>query len=146
MVDAMTTLVVGVDFSTASKKALDAAVDLAEAMDAGLVLVHANAPAPAGSRTGHLDPVSQVKAEVDADEVRKLSATWAKQAGKRVPVEVVARAGKPADVLLAEAKARKAPYIVVGSHGRTGLQRAVLGSVAEAVVRASKVPVLVVPT
>lgn len=137
----MTTLVVGIDFSDASRKALDAAAALARPLKAAIVLVHADAPLPPGAKAGHLDPISQVRVEVDADEARRLSATWAKATG----AEVVARRGKAADVILEVARERKAAYVVVGSHGRTGLKRAVLGSVAEAVVRASPVPVVVVP-
>ena len=137
----MVTLVVGVDFSAPSRKALDAAVALAKPMGATLVLVHAASPLPMGSKAGALDPISQVRAEVDADEAKRLSQTW----GKEAKAEVVSRPGKPAEVVLAVAAERKAAYVVVGSHGRTGLKRAVLGSVAEAILRASPVPVLVVP-
>jgi nucleotide-binding universal stress UspA family protein len=141
----MTTLVVGVDFSPPSRKALDAAVDLAEELGAALVLVHATTPLPVGAKRGHLDPVTQLRSELDAADVAKLAATWAKEAGRKVKVEVVAREGKPADVILDVAKARKARCVVVGSHGRTGIKRAVLGSVADAVVKGSPIPVLVVP-
>lgn len=138
----MTSLVVGVDFSDASRKALDAAVQLAKGLQATVVLVHAGAPLPAGSKAGRLDPISQVRVEVDADEARRLAATWGKKAG----AEVVSRSGKAEDVILDVARERKATYVVVGSHGRTGIRRAVMGSVAEAVVRASPIPVLVVPS
>jgi nucleotide-binding universal stress UspA family protein len=141
----MPVLVVGVDFSKPSKKALDAAVALAKKLEASLVLVYASTPLPLGAKRGHLDPVTQVQAEIDADEFKRLSTTWAKQAGKSVKVEVVARAGKPATVVLAVAKARKALYVVVGSRGHSGLKRVVLGSVAQAIVRGSRIPVLVVP-
>jgi nucleotide-binding universal stress UspA family protein len=141
----MTTLVVGVDFSGPSKMAVDAAVLLAKDLRANLVLVHADAPMPAGSKAGHLDPVSQVRSEMDAEDVRKLSATWVRDASKAVQVELVSRRGAPAEVLLAEAEARKARYVIVGSHGRTGLHKVVMGSVAQAVVRQSRIPVLVVP-
>jgi nucleotide-binding universal stress UspA family protein len=142
----MPVLVVGVDFSKPSKKALDAAVALAKKLEGSLVLVHATTPMPPGSRRGHLDPVTQLRAEIDAHDVAKMAATWAKQAGKSVDVTVVSRAGKPADVLLAVAKSRKALYVVVGTRGNSGIKRAVLGSVAEAVVRDSAIPVLVVPS
>ena len=141
----MPVLVVGVDFSAPSKKALDAAVALAKRLGAELAVVHADSPLPLGADRAHLDPVSQVRAEVDADEVARLSATWVKQASASVKASFAHRPGKAADVVLAEARARKADYIVVGSHGRTGLKRAVLGSVAEAVMRGSTVPVVVVP-
>jgi len=54
------------------------------------------------------------------------------------------RQGDPRDVVPALAASQKADLVVVGSHGRRGLARAVLGSVAEAIVRGSSVPVVVV--
>jgi nucleotide-binding universal stress UspA family protein len=59
-------------------------------------------------------------------------------------VEVVLLEGKPATALIDVAADRHAGAIVMGSHGRRGLRRLLLGSVAEAVVRESAVPVLVV--
>ena len=141
----MAPIVVAVDYSEPSRKALDAAVALAEDLGLPLVMVHALAPPPAGSGRS-LDPISQVKAEIGADEARELATTWASKARKRVEVETVAREGKAVEVVLDEAKRRKASLIVVGSHGRSGLGRAVLGSVAEAIVRTSKVPIVVVPS
>jgi nucleotide-binding universal stress UspA family protein len=52
--------------------------------------------------------------------------------------------GHPADALVAEARNRAATIVIMGSHGRRGLRRFFLGSVAESVVRISAVPVLVV--
>ncbi len=141
----MAPIVVAVDYSEPSRKALDAAVALAEDLGQPLVMVHALALPLAGSGRS-LDPISQVKAEIGADEARELATTWAAQARKRVEVETVAREGKAVEVVLDEARKRKASLIVVGSHGRSGLGRAVLGSVAEAIVRTSKVPVVVVPS
>lgn len=134
---------VAVDFSKPSRKAFDAAVGMAKDLDATLVLVHAVEPVPRG---GKRDPIGQAKAEVDAAEWEELCSTWAQSARKSVDVETVAKEGKPADVVLAVVTERKAGMVVVGSHGRTGVKRAVLGSVAEAIVRASKVPVVVVPS
>jgi nucleotide-binding universal stress UspA family protein len=59
-------------------------------------------------------------------------------------VSVALLEGHPADVLVVEARNRAATLVVVGSHGRRGLRRFVLGSVAERIVRTSGVPVLVV--
>ena len=58
------------------------------------------------------------------------------------PREVVE--GEPVDALMRAAMARQADIIIIGSHGRRGLERMFLGSVAENVVRRSAIPVLVV--
>ena len=137
----MATLVAAVDFSKPSRKAFDAAVHLARDLGADLVLVHALPRAP---KKGPRDPIGQVKAEIAAGEWQQLIKDWAVRAQKDVTVHTVARAGKPADVVAAAVKRHKATLVVVGSHG-AGLRRAILGSVAEAIVRSSKVPVVVVP-
>jgi len=61
-----------------------------------------------------------------------------------VPVEVVARQGDPATTIVEEARDWQADLIVVGSHGRTGIQRLLLGSVAQAVVSRASCSVEVV--
>lgn len=133
---------VAVDFSKHSRKAFDAAVRLAGDLGAKLVLVHAFPPVP---KAGVRDPIGQARAEIDAVEWRDLCEQWAADARKAVDVETVGREGKPADVVAQVVVEQKASLVVVGSHGRTGVKRAVLGSVADAIVRSSKVPVVVVP-
>jgi universal stress protein A len=59
---------------------------------------------------------------------------------------VHARIGKPADEILDLAKDVGADLIFIGTHGKTGIQRLVMGSVAEAVVRQAECPVMVVRT
>jgi nucleotide-binding universal stress UspA family protein len=53
-------------------------------------------------------------------------------------------AGPVADVVVREAGRQRADLVVIGTHGRRGVRRLVLGSDAEQVVRASRVPVLLV--
>ncbi len=62
-----------------------------------------------------------------------------------VPVETAIRVGVPARAIREYAEEVGADLLVVGTHGRTGLDRLLLGSVSERVVRTSPVPVLVVP-
>jgi nucleotide-binding universal stress UspA family protein len=59
-------------------------------------------------------------------------------------VEVATAIGEPAHEILAFAKAQHADLVVIGTHGRTGLQHALMGSVAERVVRRATCPVLTV--
>src|SRR5579883_2492899 len=61
-------------------------------------------------------------------------------------VAQITPAGDPREDIIATAKAVHADMIVVGTHGRTGLNHMLIGSVAEYVVRHSPVPVLVVPS
>ncbi|HLF17254.1 MAG TPA: universal stress protein [Candidatus Thermoplasmatota archaeon] len=139
-------ILVAVDFSPCSRAALDAAAGLAEDMEVPVVLVHALTALPAGTDPAAPDPVTAVRLEVDEGEAIELSTEWAGRLRKRgLDVETVARRGKPADIILKEAKARNAALVVVGTHGRTGFRHLVLGSVAEAVVRRSDRPVLAVP-
>lgn len=140
-------VVVGIDFSEHSRRALEAAMRLAQDMGASLVLVHAFAKAPLGvPREGPMDPVSQVKQEGTLHDAMEVSEQWAQKArAAGLDVEVLAEEGKPADLVAKACKDRRAALVVVGTHGRTGLRRAVLGSVADAIVRQSKVPVVVVP-
>lgn len=137
----MAAIVVAVDFSKHSRKAFDAAVALARDLDATLVLVHASPPMP---RAGARDPIGAVKAEIDAAEWQTMAKDWAGAARKKVDVETFTRPGKPPAVIAKAVAEHEATLVVVGSHG-SGLRRAVLGSVAEAVIRSSKVPVVVVP-
>lgn len=59
--------------------------------------------------------------------------------------EVLARNGAPVEQILSVCQARDPQMVIMGSHARTGLARAVFGSVAESVLRQSKIPVLIEP-
>lgn len=61
------------------------------------------------------------------------------------PIQALVEIGNPKLDIIEKAITEKATYIVVGTHGRTGLYHAVMGSTAEYIVRHATVPVLVVP-
>lgn len=63
---------------------------------------------------------------------------------KGVKAEGVVKIGEPYDVIINAAKEKKADLIVMGSHGRRGLSRLLMGSVTERVIGHAKCPVLVV--
>jgi nucleotide-binding universal stress UspA family protein len=63
--------------------------------------------------------------------------------GVNVRTEVVS--GAPADVILDVADADRADLVVMSTHGRSGLSRLMYGSVAESVLRGSKIPILLIP-
>lgn len=79
------------------------------------------------------------------DQGEQAVATVAERAEERgVPVETAVERGLPHESILAYAEQREMDAVVMGTHGRTGLNRFLIGSVTEKVIRSSDVPVLVV--
>ncbi|WP_407554620.1 universal stress protein [Streptomyces sp. Pv4-95] len=137
-------IVVGVDISEVSEEALDLAFAEADLRGARLELLHANfhlGEMPTGP--GMVAP--DFKALDDAAR-RRLKALAAERGARypRVSVDVRVERVRPATIL-AEAS-RRAALLVVGSHGRTGLRRLMLGSVSAAALHTAASPVAVVPT
>ena len=132
-------IVCAVDFSGSSRPALESAADLARRLDARLTLLHVwKGPPAAGGRA------AAVTRDVQADLERELEG-WKLEAERiagRV-IETAVRTGPPAAEVARFAEERKADLVVVGTRGRTGLERAVLGSIAEAIVRHAPCAVLV---
>ncbi len=62
-----------------------------------------------------------------------------------ITIDILVEVGNPKFDVIEKAKEHHSNYIVVGTHGRTGLSHTVMGSTAEYIVRHSNVPVLVVP-
>lgn len=134
-------ILVPIDFSPTSEYALDYACLLAVEVGAKIQLVHA-----IGATVSELDAVlsdSMIASLREGAQARleKLAKTKHELA-PIVKVNVVS--GEPRDAILEASKRCEADLIVIGSHGRRGLSRLVLGSVAEAVVRRAECPVLVV--
>ncbi len=117
----------------------------AEFPDATMVLLHVINPAEAGYSTQASFPTfseewydrEQDRAEDLFDELE----AEARTAG--VDVERLVEVGKPTRVIVEVADEHDVDHIVMGSHGREGVSRMLLGSVAETVVRRSPVPVTV---
>jgi nucleotide-binding universal stress UspA family protein len=119
-----------VDFSEESRAALRVAVDLAGRFGAALTLFHADGGERTASEPQAAGTISQWK--IDAE---KLGASG---------VAVETMAGDPRLVIADHAQKNGFDLVVMGTHGRTGRDRLLLGSVAENVVRSSRVPVLTV--
>ncbi len=143
-------ILVPTDGSAASRSAVDQAVDLAEKYDAtvhALYVFDVDATNLAlGTeqveriRRGKLDEMPEVREK--ADEATGYVAQIAGDHG--VPVEEHVTAGEPARAIRKFVEDNDVDLVVMGSHGRSGLSRVVLGSVAEKVLRRTRLPVLVV--
>ncbi|MRG93450.1 universal stress protein [Polyangium spumosum] len=134
------TLLVPIDFETASMKALALAKELAARLGGQVVLVHAY-QLPVYTYPG-LEPtlLPGFHTEVTAAAQRAVDQLAQQEGG----LKAVLRQGDPAIEVLAAAEELGATMIVMGTHGRTGVAHLILGSVAEKVVRKSPVPVLTV--
>jgi nucleotide-binding universal stress UspA family protein len=123
------------DFSAPSDAALAYGRELANRFDAALHLIHiAENPF---LRAVVSDPRSLKEAALGWLEDRLTEAER-----RRGAVAVVEQSDETASEILRYAKSASIDLIVMGTHGRTGLARVVLGSVAEAIVRAAPCPVL----
>ncbi len=132
------------DFSEPSAHALDQAVQLARGYDARLTVLHVRptvVPHPDISPEGHMAP--WLVAELETLRQRVLAACADAAAG--VQVDAVASAGDPVHEILSHANTLTADLIVLGTHGLSGFQHLVLGSVTEKVLRRAACPVLTVP-
>jgi nucleotide-binding universal stress UspA family protein len=139
-------IIVPVDGSDVSLHALDAAIDLAKVVDASIHAVHVIELSKA-ARMSYGDP-QYTGACLDAlrAEGESILETASKRIGeKTISVSAELLDGDPAEIIVRCAKQRGASWIVMGTHGRTGLSHLLLGSVAEGVLRHSDVPVLIVP-
>jgi len=134
------TILVPVDFEEGSERALDVAHDLATRLGARLVLLHAYT-LPVYAYPG-MAPIQAptLDTEIEAAAKQALGVLAARWESPRT----LLRQGDPATVILDAIEELEPALVVMGTHGRRGLQRLVLGSVAEHVARRSKVPVMTV--
>jgi nucleotide-binding universal stress UspA family protein len=134
-------IVVPVDFSETSERAWALAQQVAGLSDAELVLVHVVPGTPLYSEGPFMD-LTEVYAKRQRWAEGEL-AGWVEKAranGRRA--RVVVRAGVPHAEILAAATDELADLVVIGTQGRGGLERALLGSVADRVIRLAPCPVL----
>lgn len=134
-------ILIAVDYGPIAAHAVDVGVDLAHSLHAQLAFVHAVDPTdPLAPESGI--PAAQLLAEAER-EGQKLLERFREELGEPTS-PVFFAVGKPAHEIVEAARMWHADVVVVGSHGRGGLRRVVLGSVAEEVMRQAPCPVLAV--
>ena len=134
------------DFSSASRPAFAKAVDLAKANRAELTIAHVLTPSLPVIADGYMSAQAYRDMELAARRwgQKQLDAlvTKAKRAGVRARALLLE--GVAADRIVRAARSRHADMIVIGTHGRTGFARLMVGSVANRVVSHARCPVLTV--
>ena len=134
------------DFSAASAAAFKRAIDVAKANQAELLLVHVLPVVFPLMGDGYLSPkvYEDLEAAARAEAQKRLDrlVRKARQAGARVKGLLLE--GVPHERIARAARSKKADMVIIGTHGRTGFAKLVLGSVASRVLAVSPCPVLTV--
>ena len=122
-----------IDFDRISIPAIEIAREIAKENDATIYLLSV-VPTEKAEVRAHLNKVAQ-------DSLRAVARKWLEG---QVAHEIVVRSGKPATAILKAGEELRADLVIMATHGRTGKDRARLGSVTEEVVRRSTRPVLTI--
>jgi nucleotide-binding universal stress UspA family protein len=139
------TILFPTDFSQGARAAMDYAISLAQDYKAKLILLYviqdisiAEWYIPSSISAADLVEDMQKSAEKEMEK-------WTAEVKAKVPsVESLVVRGVPFVEIIGTAKGKKADLIVIGTHGRTGIDHMLFGSTAEKVVRKSACPVLTV--
>jgi nucleotide-binding universal stress UspA family protein len=128
------------DGSPASEPASEQAIDLATQVEARLLVVSVFGGASGRPSEAPADAVPDSRASLTS----KAQAIVARARASGVDASFLVWEGEPGDAIVAAADAESADIIVVGSHGRSGVSRFLIGSVSDYVVRHAHCPVMVV--
>lgn len=135
-----------IDFSDFSRDALDHAVALAGWYEAGLIVMHV-VPIPTVPLPIAGVPIDAPAFPVNTAETTTHVQEWAHDSigSSNIPMDVFVTSGSAAIEIARHAELSGADLLVLGTHGRTGFQRLLLGSVTEKVLRTTSVPVMTIP-
>ncbi len=143
----MKNIAVGIDFSNSAGPVLDRAAELALALGAHLHLVHIYAPEPdfVGYAEYAYPGVDEREQELreEKNQIRNLIDDLKKRG---ITASGFMREGDTVHALLEFTEKREASMLVIGTHGRGFVERLLLGSVAEGIIRHATLPVVVVPS
>jgi nucleotide-binding universal stress UspA family protein len=133
-------ILVPADFCEPAKHARETAIMIARKFDAAITLYHAYYLPPLPYGAGFVGQMGDIRAMAEAAMEKELA-----EAQREYPkVKAIVRGASPADGILDAARELPADLIVMGTQGRRGVSRFVLGSVAQNIVRLATIPVMTV--
>ncbi len=142
----MKKIILPVDFSDSSNKLVDYAILFAKDINAEIYLIHV-AATDIGFVIGDLG--FQYFPEVEENEIKyelkELNKLQERVVSQGIPCNHILKQGVAGDTILEFAESQNGDYIVVGSHGRSGVYDVFIGSLTKEITKKSKIPVLVVP-
>ena len=142
----MKTVLVPIDFSTATSRVLEAAVSLALATDGRIILVHVVQPPLLTSDYGLAMESFQEAIAISEKHSAKRLAELREQVQSRIDQVTTEQAsGAAIPEIIEQAKKHQADYIVMGSHGHTALYDLLVGGTTHGVLRKASCPVVIVP-
>ncbi len=143
-------ILIAVEDSSYSDQAVNYGVLLAQKLGSKIVLVHVDeipmttpyvADPLLNESPGMIPEMMQIQEEASKNLFNRLQ----KAHGEKADITTSTRIGRPQDEILAAADEFHADLIILGTHGRTGLDHFISGSVSESVARKAKCPVLIIP-
>ncbi|WP_407482781.1 universal stress protein [Elizabethkingia meningoseptica] len=142
----MKTIVLPIDFSERSEFLIDEAVKFAKEVNAKISLIHV-APLDIGFAIG--DMGFQYFPEVEKSEIKEellqLSRLEQRVTSQNIQCDHLLKQGDAASIILEYAEEKNADYLVIGSHGRSGMYDVFIGSLTKSITKKSTIPVLVIP-
>ena len=142
----MANIILPVDFGDSTDQLINGAIKFAKETGGKLHLIHV-APADIGFAIG--DMGFQYFPEVEQNEIKeellRLNNIQQRVLSEGLQCEHLLKQGVAGDVVLDYAKEKNAAYIVMGSHGRSGIYDVFVGSLTKELTRRSPIPVLVIP-
>jgi nucleotide-binding universal stress UspA family protein len=134
------------DFSKASARALQEAIKLARENQARLLVVHVIEPTPyvAGGEFGGAEIYTKLEDMAKRNAQSSMTKLLQRLKKLKIKAESLLLRGSSHDQIVKAAKSKKADMIVIGTHGRTGLSKLFMGSVAGKVVSLATCPVMTV--
>jgi len=142
----MINIILPVDFGEKTDQLVDGAVKFAKEVNGKICLIHV-APTDIGFAIG--DMGYQYFPEVEENEIREelvlLNKINQRILAQDVECEHILKQGIAKDIILEYSDLKNASYIVMGSHGRSGIYDVFVGSLTKGLTKSSKIPVLVLP-
>ena len=142
----MAEIILPVDFGKTTDKLVEGAVKFAKETNGRICLIHI-APMDIGFSVGDLG--MQYIPEIEENEIKQelleINALEQRIVAQGVDCEHLLKQGIAKEMILEYAKEKKADYIVMGSHGRSGLYDVFIGSLTKELTKLSPIPVLVIP-
>jgi len=142
------TILVPTDFSESSDRALEKAVDIAEKYNAKVILLHVideKVQQCAADYCLKDEDVGKLEEETTRRSTQRLvDEATALKGSRHVEIDYDLKTGTPAEVILSEQLRTGTDLIIIGTHGKKGIMKHLIGSVTDKVVRAAKSPVMVV--